>query len=65
MCIRDSISSADKKPTLNTDKIYNLAVASKFAASTLDANVARALYPMDIVSAYVFTQANQRYGQND
>ena len=28
------ISSADKKPTLNTDKIYNLAVASKFAAST-------------------------------
>ncbi len=59
------ISSADKKPTLNTDKIYNLAVASKFAASTLDANVARALYPMDIVSAYVFTQANQRYGQNE
>lgn len=59
------MSAADKKPTRNADEIYKLAVASKLVAATLDRDVARALYPLDIVAAYVFTQANQRYGQNE
>lgn len=59
------IYSAGGKTTPNTDKIYKLAVSSKFASKTLDSGVAQALFPMDIVSAYIFTQANQRYGQNE
>ena len=59
------ICSAEKKPTPNIDKIYRLAVFSKFVSKTLDPSVAQALFPMDIVSAFVLTQANQRYGQNE
>ena len=46
-------------------KLYDLAIASKFANDTLKANVVSALYPMDIFAAYILTQANQRYGQNE
>lgn len=46
-------------------QLYDLAIASKFANDNLKADVVSALYPMDIFAAYILTQANQRYGQNE
>lgn len=46
-------------------QIYDLAIKSKFANDNLKSDVVSALYPMDIFAAYILTQANQRYGQNE
>lgn len=54
-----------KTATANVDIAYRLAVKSKFASNSLKPEVAVSLYPMDVMSAYVLTMANQRYGQNE
>lgn len=46
-------------------QLYNLAIESKFTNDNLKSDVVSALYPMDIFAAYILTQANQRYGQNE
>lgn len=46
-------------------QLYDLAIKSKFVNDNLKPNVVSALYPMDIFAAYILTQANQRYGQNE
>ena len=46
-------------------QLYDLAIRSKFANDNLKSDVVSALYPMDIFAAYILTQANQRYGQNE
>lgn len=46
-------------------QLYDLAISSKFTNDNLKANVVSDLYPMDIFAAYILTQANQRYGQNE
>jgi len=46
-------------------QLYDLAIKSKFANDSLKSDVVSALYPMDIFAAYILTQANQRYGQNE
>lgn len=46
-------------------QLYNLAIKSKFANDNLKSDVVSALYPMDVFAAYILTQANQRYGQNE
>ena len=49
----------------NFEKIFQIAKKTKFISEDFDITVARRLYPLDIVSAYVLTQAIQRYGQNE
>lgn len=51
--------------TENVNKVYQLAVKSKFVSTNLKSEVAASLYPMDVLSAYVLTIANQKYGQNE
>lgn len=50
-------------PSIST--LYDLAIQTKFANVELKKEVVTSLYPLDIFSAYVLTQANQRYGQNE
>lgn len=59
--------SNNRKKTDNKSihTLYNLAIKSKFANNNLNSDVVTALYPMDIFAAYILTQANQRYGQNE
>ena len=45
--------------------LYDLAIQTKFANVELKKEVVSSLYPLDIFAAYVLTQANQRYGQNE
>lgn len=47
------------------ERVYELALNSKFFYEKLKKETARKLYPMDIIAAYTFVQANQRYGQNE
>lgn len=59
---------ADKREASSNEAIhqlYELAIKSKFANDNLKPDVVSALYPMDIFAAYILTQANQRYGQNE
>lgn len=53
------------KDKSRVEDLYDLALSSKFANGDLKKDVAMSLYPMDIFSAYILTQANQRYGQNE
>lgn len=46
-------------------QIYNLAIASKFASSSIAYDTAVSLYPLDIFAAQALTQSIQRYGQNE
>ena len=46
-------------------QIYDLAIKSKFSNDNLKSDVVSALYPMDIFAAYILTQTNQRYRQNE
>lgn len=46
-------------------ELYKLSLNSKFLNSNLDKIVVSCLYPMDVFSAYILTEANQRYGQNE
>lgn len=48
-----------------SDTLYELGISHKFYFDHLKREIARKLYPMDIVAAYTFVQANQRYGQNE
>lgn len=59
--------AAKRKATDNKSirQLYDLALMSKFANDNLKEEVVLALYPMDIFAAYILTQANQRYGQNE
>lgn len=59
---RKSRKSADGT---SADRVYELALESKFFYEKLKKDTARKLYPMDIIAAYTFVQANQRYGQNE
>lgn len=65
--LTDSRLSANKVGAENgsVSRIYDLALRSKFASRNLNTEVAAALYPLDVIAAYVLTQANQRYGQNE
>jgi hypothetical protein len=49
----------------NFDAIFQLAKKTKFINNDININVARKLYPLDIISAYVLTYSIQRYGQNE
>ena len=63
-----AIRIAEKRNDIDkvaADKLYDLAINTKFANGDLKKDVAVSLYPMDVFSAYVLTQANQRYGQNE
>lgn len=59
--------AAKREATSNNSihRLYDLAIKSRFANGNLKSDVVSALYPMDIFAAYVLTQANQRYGQNE
>ena len=46
-------------------QIYNLAIASKFASSSIAYDTAVSLYPLDIFAAQALTLSIQRYGQNE
>lgn len=60
------LSSRNDQLKLNSvDKLYQLAIDSGFADKELQMSVAKALVPLDVFSAYVFTLANQKYGQNE
>ncbi len=49
----------------NFDNIVQLAKETKFVNNNFNIKVAESLYPLDILSATVLTQAIQRYGQNE
>lgn len=49
----------------NFEKIYNLAVSSKFASASISYETALSLYPMDLFAAQALTLSIQRYGQNE
>ena len=50
---------------VSLEKLYALAVDSKFIDSELSAGIAESLYPLDVFSAVVLILANQQYGQNE
>lgn len=60
-----SIAAEASSITSNAMDVYRLAVESKLVGNNLQASVAKAMFPMDILAAYVFTLANQKYGQNE
>ena len=49
----------------NFDILFQLAKTTKFINSDFEIGVAKKLYPLDIVSAFVLTHSIQRYGQNE
>ena len=49
----------------NFEKIYKLAVSSKFASASISYETALSLYPMDLFAAQALTISIQRYGQNE
>lgn len=49
----------------NFEKIYELAVSSKFASASISYDTALSLYPMDLFAAQALTLSIQRYGQNE
>lgn len=49
----------------NFEEIYNLAIASKFASSSIAYDTALSLYPLDLFAAQALTLSIQRYGQNE
>lgn len=49
----------------NFDTLFQLAKTTKFINSDFEAGVAKKLYPLDIISAFVLTHSIQRYGQNE
>ena len=49
----------------NFEKIYKLAVSSKFASVSISYETALSLYPMDLFAAQALTLSIQRYGQNE
>lgn len=49
----------------NFDAVFQIAKKTKFISEDFDITIAQKLYPLDIISAYVLTQAIQRYGQNE
>ena len=49
----------------NFEKIYKLAISSKFASPSISYETALSLYPMDLFAAQALTLSIQRYGQNE
>lgn len=49
----------------NFKQIYDLAITSKFASSSITYNTALSLYPLDLFAAQALTLSIQRYGQNE
>ena len=49
----------------NFEQIYNLAITSKFASSSIAYDTALSLYPLDLFAAQALTLSIQRYGQNE
>ena len=49
----------------NFEKIYDLAITSKFASKSISYETALSLYPMDLFAAQALTLSIQRYGQNE
>lgn len=49
----------------NFEQIFNLAIISKFASSSITYETAFSLYPLDIFAAQALTLSIQRYGQNE
>ncbi len=49
----------------NFEQIYNLALTSKFASSSIAYDTALSLYPLDLFAAQALTLSIQRYGQNE
>ena len=54
-----------KVTDVNFNKIYRLAVDSKFVSAGFSFDASCNLYPMDAFAAYAVTNAIQRYGQNE
>lgn len=55
------------KPSKNThfEELYELAIRSKFASSSIKYETASKLYPLDLFAAHALTLSIQRYGQNE
>lgn len=49
----------------NLDILFQLAKTTKFINNDFEIEVAKKLYPLDIISAFVLTHSIQRYGQNE
>ncbi len=49
----------------SAEKLYKLALETKFVSNTFSVDTARQLYPLDTFSAFAVTSAIQRYGQNE
>ena len=49
----------------NFEKIYKLAISSKFTSPSISYETALSLYPMDLFAAQALTLSIQRYGQNE
>ena len=49
----------------NFEQIYNLAITSKFASSSIAYDTELSLYPLDLFAAQALTLSIQRYGQNE
>lgn len=49
----------------NLDILFQLAKTTKFINNDFEIDVAKKLYPLDIISAFVLTHSIQRYGQNE
>lgn len=63
----EQIKSSNKKIVSqdNFNTIFQLAKKSKFVNNDFDIDVAKKIYPLDVLSAIVLTGAIQRYGQNE
>lgn len=60
------IEGSPKKRLNNRfEKIFELAINSKFASSSVSYETAQKLYPMDLFAAQALTLSIQRYGQNE
>lgn len=49
----------------NFNTLYKLALNANFISNDLNIDIARKLYPLDIIAATILTQSIQRYGQNE
>ena len=59
------LKSADKIADKNTERLFNLALETRFISDSASVETARQLYPLDMFSAYAVTSAITRYGQNE
>lgn len=57
--------SREKLINNNFEKLYKLAIDSKYSSSSISYDTAAKLYPIDLFAAQTLTLAIQKYGQNE